>query len=215
MKLQFTSTAYGTCCGEDLVLLDIASGSYSCLPGCAPLVRLDPGASSLDVLDQDLAQALLQVGMVREGAGEPRSAPGAPVRELRARAQTSLTPGHGTGMVRALAWMGRNYWRAPFGRVVGSARAGALGEAGDLGRITQLTLAFRQLLPWIPLQGVCLYRSALLLAFLRAHGVSARWVFGVQTYPFEAHCWLQAGDLVLDDHVEHVLSLVPILALDP
>ena len=215
MDLQFIPTAYGARCGEDLVLLDVASGAYSCLPGCGAGVRLSPGRSAIEVVEEELGQALLSLRIARVGPGAPRPAPGEAVRELRARAGAPLRPAHAWAILQALGWMGRWYWRAPFGKVLAGARAGALGKVGDLDEVAQLALAFRQVLPWIPWQGVCLYRSAFLLAFLRLHGVSASWVFGVQTYPFEAHCWLQAGDLVLDDHVEHVRSLVPIMALEP
>ncbi len=37
----------------------------------------------------------------------------------------------------------------------------------------------------------CMFDSLTLFYFLRAFGVRATWVFGVQTGPFAAHCWLQ------------------------
>ena len=47
----------------------------------------------------------------------------------------------------------------------------------------------------------------------RAPVPAAVWVFGVRTWPFSAHCWLQIGDAVLDDDPERVGIYPPILAV--
>ena len=52
-----------------------------------------------------------------------------------------------------------------------------------------------------------------LRAALRRHGHDARWVFGVRTWPFRAHCWLQRGEVVLDDDLETLVPLTPILVI--
>lgn len=215
MNLSLDPNIHAAACGDDLVLLDLASGGYSCLAGCAGLARLSAGSSAVELLDEDLARELGRLGLVRSGEAEPRLAAQTPVRELRASAAARVRPRHLLALAGALAWMAGAYWRAPFAKMVGKVQSRALGECGEPLRIIELALVLRQMLPWIPFQGVCLYRSVLLLAFLRAQGLSASWIFAVQTYPFKAHCWLQAGDLVLDDDVEHVLGLVPILALAP
>jgi hypothetical protein len=72
---------------------------------------------------------------------------------------------------------------------------------------------FTRWAPWIPFQGACLYRAFFLLNFLRREGLGAHWVFGVRTWPFGAHCWLQAGDLVLDDDLDRVRRYTPILVV--
>jgi hypothetical protein len=51
----------------------------------------------------------------------------------------------------------------------------------------------------------------LLLEFLAARGLAADWVFGVRTWPFSAHCWVQAGGIVLNDTVERVAPYRQIL----
>jgi transglutaminase-like putative cysteine protease len=73
--------------------------------------------------------------------------------------------------------------------------------------------AFDQLMPLVPFQGQCLFRSRLLLAFLRTADRDATWVFGVRTRPFQAHCWLQVHDTALDDAAERICGYTPILAL--
>jgi hypothetical protein len=79
--------------------------------------------------------------------------------------------------------------------------------------VAAVTAAFIRLMPWAPYQGACLHRAFLLLFMLRASGADAIWVFGVRTWPFSAHCWLQVGDSVLDDDPERVSLYTPILAV--
>jgi hypothetical protein len=39
------------------------------------------------------------------------------------------------------------------------------------------------------------------------------WVFGVNADPFEAHCWVQAGNVVLNDTVAWVSGFTPIMVV--
>lgn len=213
MSLRLSSHTHAAVCGDDLVLLDVAAGSYACLAGCAPLVELSTASSAIAVGDPELALGLLRIGALEEGSPSPRFIAAPAGRDVAGAG--AITAGAASAMIAALAWMARSYWRAPFGQLIKTAQAGRMGASQDEAKITELTRAFGRMLPWAPAQGACLYRSFYLLAFLRRHGLSASWVFGVQTYSFEAHCWLQSGDLVLDDHVEHVRSFAPILALEP
>lgn len=215
MSLRFSSRTFAACCGEDLILLDTKAGSYACLPGCAPLVGLSPGNSSVAIFDKDLAEGLMQIGAVEEGEGAPRHAVAPAERDLTFAGSTSLRISDVGAMLAALAGMAVTYWRVPFGQMIEGVEARGTGICSEEPWLIPAARAFGRMLPWVPAQGVCLYRSFYLLAFLRRRGLSASWVFGVQTYTFEAHCWLQAGDLVLGDHVEHVRGFAPILALEP
>lgn len=213
--MRFTTHTFAAAPGGDLVLLDLAQGGYGCLPGCGALVAFTPGEDGVALADPELERALLAMGAIEEGPARRRPALAACERDLSGLTLPAPRLGDLAALAAALGQMNAEYRRASFGQVIASARLHALGASGDLASIEELALIFRRMLPWIPWQGVCLYRSWLLLAFLRRRGVSATWVFGVQTHPFEAHCWLQAGDLVLDDHVEHVRGFAPILALAP
>jgi hypothetical protein len=59
----------------------------------------------------------------------------------------------------------------------------------------------------------CLFHSLTLLLFLRRFGIHPRWVFGVRKAPFGAHCWLQDGEVVLNDSVERVAMFTPIMVV--
>jgi Transglutaminase-like superfamily len=59
----------------------------------------------------------------------------------------------------------------------------------------------------------CLPRSIALALCLAARRVRAHVVIGVRIEPFGAHCWVQAGNEVLNESVEEVLLYTPILAI--
>lgn len=62
-------------------------------------------------------------------------------------------------------------------------------------------------------RNACLLDSAVLTEFLLRHGHRPLLVLGVQTKPFLAHAWVQIGDCVLNDSLEHAQTLTPIAAL--
>lgn len=86
----------------------------------------------------------------------------------------------------------------------------ATGDGGDPVAVKQASAVFARMLPWLPVRNQCLHRSALLAAFLARRGLAAEWVFGVRTWPFRAHCWLQTGDVCLNDDAERLRSYTPI-----
>jgi hypothetical protein len=109
------------------------------------------------------------------------------------------------------------YRGRPFEALLRRAAArGAHAEAAEglmSAKLVRRSLVFRRLLPWSPVQEACLFQAALLLEFLRQAGLTADWVFGVRTWPFGAHCWLQAGPTVLNDTVDRVTAFDPIMVV--
>ncbi|QKR98299.1 lasso peptide biosynthesis B2 protein [Sphingomonas sp. CL5.1] len=59
----------------------------------------------------------------------------------------------------------------------------------------------------------CLVRSLALVDRLHRAGSDGTIVLGVIAMPFGAHCWIQAGDHVLNDHVDRVSLFTPILVI--
>jgi hypothetical protein len=57
----------------------------------------------------------------------------------------------------------------------------------------------------------CLLDSLVLSVFLTKRRVPCALVIGVSTKPFAAHAWVQIGEYVLNDTVEHVQTFTPIL----
>ena len=205
---------YAAQLGQDIVLLDARRGEYFCLPDAAGAFELG-GSRSARILDPDLAHDAAEMGLMGNGHVAPVRWPPKPVAGLAREPDRPLQPREvvdGLGAFGVVLW---RYYRSGFPQLLDHAVRRRRGEATalitpDLIRQVQ---AFHQILPWAPFQGVCLYRSFFLLAFLRRRGLDATWVFGVQTWPFEAHCWLQVGDVVLDDSLDHVRPFTPILAV--
>ena len=52
-----------------------------------------------------------------------------------------------------------------------------------------------------------------MVQFLGAEGIHPDWVFGVKTEPFDAHCWVQHGEVVLNDAPDRVRQYSPILVV--
>jgi hypothetical protein len=95
-----------------------------------------------------------------------------------------------------------------------AAREGeARSKAVAAPEVVRLARCFQRAVVWLPIPRKCLVRSFVLLRFLQRSGVTARWLFGVTTWPFRAHCWLQLGETALDDNAERIVEYEPILGI--
>jgi hypothetical protein len=92
----------------------------------------------------------------------------------------------------------------------GRRRTPSLPEA----ELHRLIHAFATLQPFFfAAKDACLFDALSLSEFLAGYGVFPHWVFGVQSRPFAAHCWLQLDGLVLNDTVDHVKRYTPIMVV--
>ncbi|MDR6990963.1 lasso peptide biosynthesis B2 protein [Luteimonas sp. 3794] len=71
-------------------------------------------------------------------------------------------------------------------------------------RLLDSAAQFRRARLYAPVAMRCLVDSIAMTRFLRRRGLPAYIVFGVAVNPFSAHCWVQSGDLVLNDSVGNV-----------
>lgn len=83
----------------------------------------------------------------------------------------------------------------------------------DVTHASRLLAAFKDLRPLYPRPYLCLFDSLALLEFLASYRIFPRFVFGVIADPFQAHCWLQEGSVVVNDDLERVGRYKPILSL--
>lgn len=208
---------HATLHGRDLVLLDEAGGAYFCLPNAATAVRPGEAAGVLRITDPNLADLLREAGMLRAdrllvGPGDRLTRA---THDLSDIAPSPANWRDGAAFARSWARVAANYHGRPFQHLVDTARRGrtARHPPAASGRLIEAVAAFRRWAPWAPFQGQCLYRSYALLHWLRRQGMDAHWVFGVQTWPFAAHCWLQVEALVLDDAAEATGAYSPILVV--
>ncbi|MFT4250953.1 MAG: lasso peptide biosynthesis B2 protein [Caulobacter sp.] len=212
---RLASDVHAVAVGEDLVFLDVVADAYFCLVGAASSLVLaaDGGVSG----DADALEALCAAGLIATGEGT--------------RAKTALpSPAVGLGPVTARidpvaarrtvqAGLAARHGlrRRRFQDLLAWARDRPTGDLRRLGPPTpalrDAARGFLRLRLWVPFDGACLMRSYMMLRYLRLCGHDAAWVIGVRTWPFVAHCWLQAGDTVLDDDPERLVAYSPILVV--
>jgi hypothetical protein len=83
----------------------------------------------------------------------------------------------------------------------------------SVGLASRLIAAFKNLRPLYPRPYLCLFDSLAMLEFLASYRFLPQVVFGVIADPFQAHCWLQEGNVVLNDDLERVGKYKPILSM--
>jgi transglutaminase-like putative cysteine protease len=144
-----------------------------------------------------------------------------PARELLTDSEAADSRKAGSSLsffvASALAKIALRTW--PFERVIRRVRQrkamrSAQAAPLDVERARRLVETFmRYRIFLFSSKNECLYDSLALIEFLARNGIQADWVFGVQTRPFAAHCWVQHGDIVFNDTVEHVSGYTPIMVV--
>lgn len=206
-RLGLRPDVYFAAIDQDAVLLDVARDRYHCLPGGAALCRsLQDGGAHPDCM---VTAQLREAGLA--GPYAPRPVPAPPLRPNQTiihdrRPFVLRTDGRP-------AWAAMRHIRRARGGVGLSPYLALEGPPTTLDPPAAIAAAqrFWSLLPYLPIDGECLVRSAMLMQFLRSLGLSADWVFGVRLCPFTAHCWVQVGDVCLNDDVERLVAYTPIL----
>lgn len=117
-------------------------------------------------------------------------------------------------MVRA--WLKASYLvrRWPMSRILERARSRSGNPGADPTEALRLTAIFNRLRPvFYKSADACFFNSMVLAEFLHAYGIHPRWVFGVQSDPWAAHCWLQTGIVALNDRNEEAQGLSLIMVV--
>jgi hypothetical protein len=224
--------------GDHLVLLDLKEDRYWALEasqtsGLGALVGgwpvKSPDASSAADTPSPETAAAIEVlrgrGLLTDGVPPGKDATPvvaiSPARELAAEADPAEAQKAGSRLgffaASVLAKLALRTW--PFERVIRRVRrrkaafASGTGQL-DVERARSLVEAFMRYRVFLfSSKNECLYDSLALLEYLARYGIHADWVFGVQTRPFAAHCWVQHGDIVFNDTVEHVSGYTPIMVV--
>ncbi len=232
------SHVYACVSGQHVVLMDLERDKYIAV---VPAHRLaawvcgwpvgsmqtpDPPHHS-DAGTDALVTQMLAHGMLVSDPhlGKP-AVPVSTARATRSLVEFELDTHPRTGA--ALLWrFGRSYLWAqlslklrPIQAIVESARDRKARRAergpqeADPVRLGALVSAFTRLRPlFYTLRSACLLDSLTMVHFLGAEGIHPQWVFGVKTEPFDAHCWVQHGELVLNDAPDRVRQYSPILVV--
>lgn len=83
-------------------------------------------------------------------------------------------------------------------------------ESGPYPDICKAAISFHRARLYVPIRTSCLLDSVALSKFLSRRRIRTSLVFGITRVPFAAHCWVQFGDVVLNDAVGNVTSHTPI-----
>ncbi|WEK02187.1 MAG: lasso peptide biosynthesis B2 protein [Candidatus Sphingomonas phytovorans] len=87
------------------------------------------------------------------------------------------------------------------------------GHVAPAGCVAALARRFNRYRRLVPLASKCLPDTLAFLRFAARRGHFPRLVFGVEAWPFAAHCWAQSEALVLNDALDHARTFSPILVL--
>lgn len=202
-------------CGPDVVVLDVASDAYALLVDVAEGLRPGPHASALHVhpdllADLEALDLVVSTATVKPGTRPPLPAlngeiaySGGPLGAAR------VTGAALDSLISTADFQGKS-----FADLVASASRRRRNEGPrDPHRVAAAAAAFQAVHPWIPFEGDCLQRGYMLHHHMSRSGIPANWVFGVRTWPFLAHCWVQVGDVVVGDSRERVQGFTPIMAV--
>jgi hypothetical protein len=206
---------HATAVGEDLVLLDVAADRYLCLRAACGGAALSPGRESLDIADPDLLAQLRGAGLLTTAAPGP-SRPAAPPAAARSAIPAEVPPPGRREIgaaANAIADLLVRYRGRSFADVLAAGSTPRSAPPAFTADLEAAVLRFHAWAPYAPVPTKCLLRSFMLLRILRRQGLDALWVFGVRTWPFHAHCWLQVEDVVLDDPAERTWAYSPILVV--
>lgn len=226
------------CCtdSEYVVLLDVTKDDYLCIDRANfekicpwlhgwPLVETpnkstEPDAAAHDLL-QSLAQRNLLTTIAEEGKRcELTTMQAAPLRAINRHAPTSrqrrirLRDIYNFVRATLCAWTCVRFRKFYEGvAMVKRSRGRNATEPSkmSLSEYSELVAIFGKLRPLFPHEYLCLFESLSLVMFLSYYGCPANWIFGVQVGPFAAHCWVQVGDVALNDTVEQLRTFTPIM----
>ncbi|MEH3102197.1 lasso peptide biosynthesis B2 protein [Sphingomonas adhaesiva] len=171
--------------GEGVVFLDLQSDEYSC--SYEPLSGMQPYSPTAPPLSGS------GISITRPPVAEPvwleLASRDAPVISLRDVSRFA------TALLQSVLWFRNRPVRELLHRVSSRRDVKLRAEVG----YDEVARRFDRLLAMLPVQPACLFRSFFLLNFMHLYGLGADWNFGVQLFPFRAHCWVARGNMLLNE----------------
>lgn len=201
--------------GGRLVFLDVGSDQYLRLPLAleAALVSYLSGDPAPDIDVNALVARNILVERTADVTDERSTVP-SPARS----AMEAARPARRISLIQALevvflvAHTQLLLKLRPFKKVlqtIGGAPSAADGRPPTR-QVSEEAAVFRRVRLFVPVGMRCLVDSVALARYLRRRKHRVHVVFGVAVDPFSAHCWVQAGDVVLNDTLGNVTSHTPL-----
>ena len=204
------------------IVLDVAADRYWQIGEDAGLALEAIATGRVGVIDERALSRLITRGFVVPAGDEPvRPSPNgcmpSPADSALERSILAGRPNWTTACeVMALTLLARIALRArPLKTVLDrlSARRDGGRPKRPVPALEMLAQQFGQVRRLLPFRPLCLPDSIAFLWFAARRGHAPRLVFGVEAFPFTAHCWVQDGIMVLTDARDHARQFKPILVI--
>ncbi|MBB5745715.1 lasso peptide biosynthesis B2 protein [Brevundimonas variabilis] len=201
-------------CDDDIVILNVQADEYACVVDGGKMIRPGHSPGTVRVSDVLFAEEMLKAGLLCPHATNgrrsvPKMPPERALEASRSPRRRDLFGAAATGFRSK-----RQFVRSSMADLVSIPNLlTAQRGCAPLDRAGEMLAAFQAVQPWLPDTGECLQRAFMLRSYLHASDITTDWVFGVRTWPFLAHCWIQIDDRVVGDTVERVSGFTPILVV--
>lgn len=210
MNQRFRQDIHAVVESRDLILCDLAADQFYLLPEVIARSNAVSTCVAGIALEREGAVLLAEAGLVEEG-DPPAQVPIRPVSREICPSPLEYRGRIGVGRWSALCAAGiEAAWRLCFRRFEAAPDGGAYH---DRARIAAELGALEFMLRLVPGIRRCLPRALLIRAFMRRRGIRLALIFAVRVEPFEAHCWLIAGDTVIGDRLDYIAGFIPVAQL--
>lgn len=214
--IALSKFAYGVVIGSDAILLDVRADRYHAMVGAAadkdgPIPLPETGQH----LVPEAWTALIEAGLAFRGSGRGFSNLHRPEHALVLSKDICQRSTLRDSVDLVVAIMTAR-WRMRRGLPCRSYHpTRSAPDAATLTALHSAMTALRRVRLFIPTPRRCLPASLITAVFLARRGVTTQIVFGVRSYPFEAHCWVEHDGVVVDDDLDKVCAFLPIVVGHP
>lgn len=208
--------------GERLLFLNVPADRYFCLsPRAETAFAKVVDRYALTIEEQAAVRDLCRQQLLVETADDRTPAPCAALPEpqssvLSERAGPAAKR-HSlaalVGVIKSRATLRFGTLETTLQSIARSKRRRAVGLRSDDVTLAALASAYQRTELMISPVGQCLPRSIAIARALLDRGIAVDLVLGVKLNPFEAHCWVQSGDRLINDWPDHVRGYTPILVI--
>lgn len=197
------------------IFLDLPRDRYFCLSPTADQAFLDVTAGDSPMW----VAAALRDGLLRETAHDtppvactPPALPRASLHDSHDMVSWTRVLGALTRRSASRAWLRARPLEAVLDRVQERKSSRADVELPEA-QVSRLAAAYRRAGMLISAQDQCLATSLAVAWQLAGLGATPHLIIGVKLRPFQAHCWVQLGDVVVNDQLDAVRLFTPILVV--
>lgn len=198
------------------VFLDARRDRYATLPPELTEALVGVMASDSAVAPNDpliprlVATGLFELSPRRGGLANLTCRP--PAAGVADEARPPLRPTDLAEVWGLLARSARIVRKSPIHAILGPPRvaSAATSEPDHQAQTERLARRFVRARALVPMAPACLADSLAMRVWLTRRRLACQLVLAVRLEPFEAHCWIEAGGVVLNDAPERIAAFVPV-----